>query len=138
MSAERPLLALTLGDPAGVGPEVVLKALLPGTLQDRCRPLVTTMQNTVEDFIWDNMRRYLVVICYMTTIALADFETGEKLDLVRDQLDYSKGLMWLDPTPDPRLYPYDFVTWGRSGDVHQFRIHDEQLVALGPVGVPLD
>jgi hypothetical protein len=101
------------------------------------RPVVTMMQNTVEDFVWDNLRQYLLVICYQTTIALCDFHTGEKLDLVRDQMDYSKGIAWLDASPDPRLYPYDFVTWGRSGDVHQFRVHDERIVALGPVGVPL-
>ena len=40
MSAERPLLALTLGDPAGIGPEVVLKALLEGSLAARCGSLV--------------------------------------------------------------------------------------------------
>jgi 4-hydroxythreonine-4-phosphate dehydrogenase len=37
----RPLLAITQGDPAGVGPEVVLKALARHPdLYDRCRPLV--------------------------------------------------------------------------------------------------
>ncbi|MBI2504851.1 MAG: 4-hydroxythreonine-4-phosphate dehydrogenase PdxA [Candidatus Latescibacteria bacterium] len=36
----RPLLALTLGDPAGIGPEVVLKALREGGLQGRVRLLV--------------------------------------------------------------------------------------------------
>jgi hypothetical protein len=102
--------------------------------EGKSNPIVTMMQNTVEDFIWDNMCQYLLVICYQTTIALADFHTGEKLDLVRDQIDYSKGIAWLDPSPDPRLYPYDFVTWGRSGDVHQFRVHDERIVAVGPVG----
>ncbi|MCC7264894.1 MAG: 4-hydroxythreonine-4-phosphate dehydrogenase PdxA [Candidatus Latescibacteria bacterium] len=41
MSADpRPLLALTLGDPAGVGPEVVLKALREGGLHTRARMLV--------------------------------------------------------------------------------------------------
>jgi WD40 repeat protein len=99
-------------------------------------PLVTMMQNTVEDFIWDNRRQYLLVICYQCTIALCDFDTGEKLDLVRDQMDYSKGLAWLDASIDPRLYPWDFITWGRSGAAHHFRIHDERLMALGPVGAP--
>ncbi|MFN2273804.1 MAG: 4-hydroxythreonine-4-phosphate dehydrogenase PdxA [Anaerolineales bacterium] len=38
--AERPLVAITTGDPAGVGPEVVLKALQhPGVLEI-CRPVV--------------------------------------------------------------------------------------------------
>ena len=35
-----PLLAVTLGDPAGIGPEVVLKALAHEELHVRCRPLV--------------------------------------------------------------------------------------------------
>jgi 4-hydroxythreonine-4-phosphate dehydrogenase len=41
MAAEqRPLLAITLGDPAGIGPEVVLKALAHADVYRRCRPLV--------------------------------------------------------------------------------------------------
>jgi 4-hydroxythreonine-4-phosphate dehydrogenase len=37
---EQPLLAITMGDPAGVGPEVVLKALAEPSLSAACRPLV--------------------------------------------------------------------------------------------------
>jgi len=36
----RPLLAVTMGDPAGVGPEVVLKALARAEVYEFCRPLV--------------------------------------------------------------------------------------------------
>jgi 4-hydroxythreonine-4-phosphate dehydrogenase len=36
----RPLLAITLGDPAGIGPEVILKALAHDDLFAQCRPLV--------------------------------------------------------------------------------------------------
>ncbi|MCC7021836.1 MAG: 4-hydroxythreonine-4-phosphate dehydrogenase PdxA [Thermomicrobiales bacterium] len=36
----RPLLAITLGDPAGIGPEVVLKTLAHPDVYARCRPLV--------------------------------------------------------------------------------------------------
>lgn len=36
----RPLLAITLGDPAGIGPEVILKALSHPSVYDQCRPLV--------------------------------------------------------------------------------------------------
>jgi len=38
--AERPLLAITMGDPAGIGPEVVLKALSHEDVYARARPLV--------------------------------------------------------------------------------------------------
>lgn len=99
--------------------------------------LVTGMQNTVEDFIWDARRQYLVVICYQCTIGLFDFKTGERLDHVRDQMDYSKGIGWLDASVDTRLYPWDFITWGRSGSLHHFRIHEERIVALGPLPEPL-
>jgi hypothetical protein len=99
--------------------------------------LVTGMQNTVEDFIWDARRQYLVVICYQCTIGLFDYKTGERLDHVRDQMDYSKGIAWLDASVDTRLYPWDFITWGRSGALHHFRIHEERIVALGPLPAPL-
>ena len=36
----RPLLAITLGDPAGIGPEVILKALAHAPIFTTCRPLV--------------------------------------------------------------------------------------------------
>jgi 4-phospho-D-threonate 3-dehydrogenase / 4-phospho-D-erythronate 3-dehydrogenase len=36
----RPILAITLGDPAGVGPEIILKALWRKEVFERCRPLV--------------------------------------------------------------------------------------------------
>jgi 4-hydroxythreonine-4-phosphate dehydrogenase len=36
----RPLLAITMGDPAGIGPEIVLKALAHAEVFERCRPLV--------------------------------------------------------------------------------------------------
>jgi len=36
----RPLLAITVGDPAGIGPEIILKALAHADVFERCRPLV--------------------------------------------------------------------------------------------------
>jgi 4-hydroxythreonine-4-phosphate dehydrogenase len=39
-SAAQPLLAITMGDPAGIGPEIVLKALAHADVFARCRPLV--------------------------------------------------------------------------------------------------
>lgn len=36
----KPILALTMGDPAGIGPEIIVKALTHHALYDRCRPLV--------------------------------------------------------------------------------------------------
>jgi 4-hydroxythreonine-4-phosphate dehydrogenase len=40
MTNERPVLAVTMGDPAGVGPEVIVKALERSEVWDVCRPVV--------------------------------------------------------------------------------------------------
>ncbi len=40
MTNERPVLAVTMGDPAGVGPEVIVKALECSEVWDICRPVV--------------------------------------------------------------------------------------------------
>ena len=36
----RPLLAVTMGDITGIGPEIIIKALSDGGLYDYCRPLI--------------------------------------------------------------------------------------------------
>lgn len=39
MSA-RPVIAITMGDPAGIGPEIALKAALDPGVRERCRPVI--------------------------------------------------------------------------------------------------
>ena len=34
---------------------------------------------------------------------------------------------------NPTGYPLDFLTFGRSGTAHLFRIYDEKIHAMGPV-----
>src|SRR5688572_2804471 len=36
----RPLIAVTMGDAAGIGPEIIMKALAHPSLYEQCRPLV--------------------------------------------------------------------------------------------------
>ncbi|MDE3042248.1 MAG: hypothetical protein KGJ82_16970, partial [Nitrospirota bacterium] len=51
-SEARPLLGITMGDPAGIGPEVIAKALAGAKVRRLCRPLVIgslpVMQQTVK------------------------------------------------------------------------------------------
>ena len=37
---EKPIVGITMGDPAGNGPEITVKALAHEDLYDRCRPIV--------------------------------------------------------------------------------------------------
>ncbi len=46
--AARPLLAITMGDPSGIGPEIVLKALSDPALVARCRPLIVGDRRILE------------------------------------------------------------------------------------------
>ena len=54
MASQRPLLAITMGDPAGVGPEVIAKALEHPEVWQVCRPVV------VGDAAWMEEARRLV------------------------------------------------------------------------------
>jgi 4-hydroxythreonine-4-phosphate dehydrogenase len=38
--SEKPIIAITMGDAAGVGPEIILRAFVDGHLQKICRPIV--------------------------------------------------------------------------------------------------
>lgn len=40
MSVERPIVGITMGDPAGNGPELCIKALIRKDIYEKCRPLV--------------------------------------------------------------------------------------------------
>jgi 4-hydroxythreonine-4-phosphate dehydrogenase len=45
---QRPLVGITLGDPAGVGPEIILKALQDADVYETCRPLVIADRAALE------------------------------------------------------------------------------------------
>jgi 4-phospho-D-threonate 3-dehydrogenase / 4-phospho-D-erythronate 3-dehydrogenase len=47
----RPMLALTLGDPAGIGPEIMAKALDEGSAFDVCTPVVVGDRGVLEQVI---------------------------------------------------------------------------------------
>src|SRR4051812_29242103 len=47
----RPTLALTLGDPAGIGPEIMAKALAEGSAYDHMTPVVVGAANVLEQVI---------------------------------------------------------------------------------------
>ncbi len=40
MDGQKPILAITMGDPSGIGPEVTVKALAHPQVFDVCNPLV--------------------------------------------------------------------------------------------------
>jgi len=51
MNIERPIIAITMGDAAGIGPEVIIKALAFGNIYAICRPLVVGEGSVMQDAI---------------------------------------------------------------------------------------
>ena len=47
----RPLVAITMGDPAGIGPEVTARALMDGAVHEQCRPFVIGSAAAMDDAI---------------------------------------------------------------------------------------
>jgi 4-hydroxythreonine-4-phosphate dehydrogenase len=45
----KPIIAITLGDPAGIGPEIVVKSLSDPRIYETCRPLVIGDKNVILD-----------------------------------------------------------------------------------------
>jgi len=50
----RPIIAVTMGDPAGIGPEIVAKALAGSDMHACCRPLVIGDRRAMERGIRDS------------------------------------------------------------------------------------
>lgn len=51
---KKPVIGITMGDPAGIGPEICLKSLSDYSIYERCNPLIigdaTVMKLTTEHF----------------------------------------------------------------------------------------
>ena len=69
-----PLIAITMGDPAGIGPEIIIKALGAETVFARCRPVVVGDAGTLSDTAhWLQMP---VVINAIERLAAGNFKPG--------------------------------------------------------------
>lgn len=49
--SEKPIIGITMGDPAGCGPEITVKALMKKEIYEQCRPVVVGDANMFEDSI---------------------------------------------------------------------------------------
>ena len=92
---------------------------------------VDDCENTIEDFIWNIEYQYLLLIGYRTEVILCDLSTGKKLHKISDQVDFCKGITWLKNELMIDSYPLTFMTYGRTGELHLYRIHNDRIVAVG-------
>ncbi len=75
--AGRPVLAITMGDPAGIGPEIVIKALAHAEVFGRCRPLVVGDGRILERAMrWEGVPR----------LEIAAVKAGGEVEAVHGEL----------------------------------------------------
>jgi 4-hydroxythreonine-4-phosphate dehydrogenase len=92
----KPVIAITMGDPRGVGPEVIAKALASESLHPICSPLVLGDPNILEQTV-----RSLDL-----ALKVAEVQKGFPFDLPPGALAVLP-LSWLSPGPSPVDIPVE-------------------------------
>lgn len=94
MADVRPIVGITMGDPAGNGPEISVKALADASIYERCRPIVVgdaKMLEQAKGFVGHPE----IAINPVTSVADAKFEAGTidvyQLDLIADVKAFKLG-----------------------------------------------
>jgi len=94
MKMDRPLIAITIGDAAGIGPEIVVKALLSREVHDICLPLVIGASPVMEDAIklvtgqlkLHEVSKASEVLGLFGTIDLLDLHNLDRNDVITGQI----------------------------------------------------
>ena len=77
----KPILAITMGDPAGIGPEIIVKALNNKETYEKCRPLVTGDASVMEWAVRQLGTEQKINIIHSVGEALFEFGTIGVYDL---------------------------------------------------------
>ena len=85
---KRPIIAITIGDPAGIGPEVIVKALSNHIIYDMCRPLVIGESAAVQAAITLIQQHLILRSIEKVTDTIGKTGTIDILDM--HNLDWSK------------------------------------------------
>jgi len=69
-----PIIAITMGDPAGIGPEIVAKALLKKATYEKCRPLISGDAAVMQQII--DLLKFPLKVNPISEVSQAKFEYG--------------------------------------------------------------
>ena len=76
---DKPIVSISMGDPAGIGPEITVKALLQPSVYDKCRPMVVGDAKVMADavrFLDARVDGKPVAVRPVGSVAEARFEPG--------------------------------------------------------------
>jgi len=106
---KKPTIAITMGDPCGIGPEVIVKGLLEKTLYTHCRPFVigngSRMAEAAAQFAPS------LSICPIKILAEARFQAG-LLDVLESSPEPLPSLIYGQPHPNAALAALQAITRG--------------------------
>ncbi|MBO9658759.1 MAG: 4-hydroxythreonine-4-phosphate dehydrogenase PdxA [Chitinophagaceae bacterium] len=71
---KKPIVAITMGDPASIGPEIAAKAILKKEVMDICRPIVTGDAVVFQQII--DLLKFPLKVNAISKVAGADFSPG--------------------------------------------------------------
>lgn len=75
MSDEKPIIGITMGDPAGIGPEIAIKALLNEELYKLCRPIIIGYANVFQLII--DQLNLPATIRAISDVSAAQYQYGQ-------------------------------------------------------------
>ena len=84
----KPIIAVTMGDPASIGPEIAIKALLKKEIYDICNPLIVGDAGVFQNII--DLLRLNATINIITDVKDAKFELGKPDILDLNNVDVDK------------------------------------------------
>lgn len=87
---KRPIIGITMGDAAGIGPEVSVKLLNKGNVYDICKPLVIGDEKVIQKIIEDNKYMFSINKIRNTKEARFTWGTIDILDLSNIDIDKLK------------------------------------------------
>ena len=86
--SKRPLIAITMGDPAGIGPEIIAKVFEAGEIFSLCRPVIVGIAGVMKKIITD--LRLSLYVRHIGTLAEVDPAAGKADILHLDNVDLAK------------------------------------------------
>lgn len=85
---KRPILAITMGDPGGIGPEIAAKALTEKSIYEQCRPLVIGTKDIMEQALnFSGLSQFKINAVKKPREGRYDYGTIDVLDMENLPLD---------------------------------------------------
>jgi len=75
LNERKPIVGITMGDPAGIGPEITVKAIVSPEIQDVCRPMIIGDARVARKALREE--NINLPICVVTSLREADWNAAE-------------------------------------------------------------